>query len=33
MIFDFAGIFLSHSANEFIYLSFAEYYKQKTLEL
>jgi hypothetical protein len=33
MISDFAGVFLSHSANEFIYLSFAEYYKQTTLEL
>jgi hypothetical protein len=33
MISDFAGAFLSHSANEIIYLSFAEYYKQTTLEL
>jgi len=33
MISDFAGVFLSQSANEIIYLSFAEYYKQTTLEL
>jgi len=33
MISDFAGVFLSHSANEFIYLNFAKYYKQTTLEL
>ena len=33
MIYDFAGVFLSHLANEIIYLSFAEDYKQTTLEL